>query len=422
MNARRGIISGLIMAAAVAALPAGGPDTAQALGTETEKVRKTVVKFSDLNLHTEKDAKKLLGRIKRAAVRVCGGNSGTPRAYVRRSRASYRKCVKDSESRARDTLIANLGNRAKNALTEGDLEKADDMHRRALTLHKVLEQKEKMAVHLDKLSEIAVMRGDFGGAESWREQAFTLNEELGRRDQALADLDKLGWIAAERGDMEAARTHYRRALALSAELHRTDDMARHIRNLGIIEWREGKYETAEALHRSSLALYQNTGNREGVARSLADLAQLARSRGNNEAAEEYHHNALSLHSELGRKRQMVIQHANLWPLALEQNRFDEAEVHLQQAVRLAREAGMTNELSALGEEQVGLLRLARGRPSEACAAWGRAHAIYKQIGKEAETARVRDMMRDKKCPADGQQDPSLTAALQLDLHTDEQGR
>jgi UrcA family protein len=409
MNARRGIVSGLIMAAAIAAVAASGP-TAQALGKKSDDINRETVKYGDLNLHEKRDVKKLLWRIRRAAVRVCGGNSGTPRAYARRKRPSFHQCVDASVVRAIDTLAGNLTQRADKAMSAGNFDSAEDLHLRNLTLHQVLERQEGEIAQLGKLAEVALKRADFEAAEEWHARAFALNQELGRKEAALYDLDRMGWIARKRADLATADNHYRRALALSAELSRNEDMAAHIRNLGTLAWMRGDFETAETLHRSSLALDAEAGRKEGVASSLASLGQIARSRGDADAAWEFHNHALTVNEELGRKEHMAALHGNLGALALEQNRLDEAEEHLRQSLRFNREAGIVSDAPAAGEVQMGVIRQVRGQKTEACAAWGRAQEIYRHAGNEAEAVRVGNMMRDSLCDAGGK--PAVTAALQ----------
>jgi UrcA family protein len=72
--------------------------TAQATTTATAKVRQEVVSFSDLNLETESGSKKLLGRIKSAARRVCGVNDTGVMAIE--FRAELHRCAREATARA----------------------------------------------------------------------------------------------------------------------------------------------------------------------------------------------------------------------------------------------------------------------------------------------------------------------------------
>lgn len=407
MSARRGIVSTLILAAIVAAFTAAGPG-AVALGKR--EPAKTTVKYGDLNLHTEKGVKKLLRRIKRAAYKVCGGYGGAPSAYEPRSLAAYRSCVNGAQTNALNTLAANFNQRAETALAKGDLAGADDLHRRGLTLNRVLERKEAMAQHLGGLSVIATKRGDLTTAADCHRQALALNQELGRKDEVAAHLDRLGWIERQRGDLQSAEDYYRRALAVNAELGRTEGLANHLRNLGLVAWSRGDVDKAEALHRSALALHEGLDNAEEMAASHSNLGLIARSRGDLEAARDHHRRALALNAELGRKEHMAIQHGHLWALALEQSRLEEAEIHLRQALRLDKERGVTGETPALGETQMGLIRLAKGQKSKACASLGRAQQFYRQAGNDAEVGKLGQMMQDSLCQATPA--GALTASLQ----------
>lgn len=408
MNARRGIVSALILAGTLAASTAVGTDV-QAVGHRDSKLNKVVVRFGDLDIRTEKGVETLLRRLKRAAKRVCGGYSGTPRAYANRSRLSYRKCVDQANTNAVNALIAKLGKRADTALNEGDLDAADKFYRRVLALNTELERKAEMIASLDKLGKIAVQRGDLEGAESFYQRSFALNRDLGRKVEMAVNLDIRGELARQRGNLDTAEYCHRRALALNAELNRKAGIANQLAKLGVVAWTRGDFDTAATFHRSAYALHKEMDNRESMAGSLSHLGSVARSRGDLEAAESFHRRALALNMELGRKEAMSAQLSTLWSMALEQNRLDDAEAYLSNALRVNRELGAVGEIPAVGQTQMGLIRYVRGDTKTACVAWTRAQAMYRESGNQAEAFRVGRIMSDSGCDAVRQH--PVTAAL-----------
>jgi UrcA family protein len=77
--------------------------------SQTQLVRTERVTYADLDLSRQADAQILLGRIKKAAYRACGGDPRRHPSYTllsRRVEMAYKDCREDAIARAIDSIDA----------------------------------------------------------------------------------------------------------------------------------------------------------------------------------------------------------------------------------------------------------------------------------------------------------------------------
>jgi UrcA family protein len=95
MNAKRGIVSGLMMAGAIVAFTAAG--AAHAHTNKAGEIVGVAVSYGDLNLQSEAGIEALMRRIETAASKACGGR---PARHELQRHSRYNNCVKDATDRA----------------------------------------------------------------------------------------------------------------------------------------------------------------------------------------------------------------------------------------------------------------------------------------------------------------------------------
>ncbi|MCP3957387.1 MAG: serine/threonine protein kinase [bacterium] len=135
----------------------------------------------------------------------------------------------------------------------GDLERAEALLRRALTIRRRQGGK-PLAATLDELGAVLSMQGKFDQSESILKAALELERQLFGDDATVVagSLNNLGVLYDSRGGPAAAKVYYREALEI---LQRIDpDHSNLIAlyfNLGVIELERGELTAAEASYRQA---------------------------------------------------------------------------------------------------------------------------------------------------------------------------
>ena len=108
-------------------------------------------------------------------------------------------------------LAGAVGTLGEIHLAEGDLERAEEAFRIALTHQAGLARPESMVRHYRSLAQVEMARGDWARAAEIVEKAISLDAALGHRE-GVADLElQAGLIAQRRGDLSTAFARWAKA-------------------------------------------------------------------------------------------------------------------------------------------------------------------------------------------------------------------
>ncbi|HEX7635256.1 MAG TPA: tetratricopeptide repeat protein, partial [Noviherbaspirillum sp.] len=102
--------------------------------------------------------------------------------------------------------------------TRGELERAEEMYRKALAIEEALGRKEGMASDYGNLGILYWDRGELDRAEEMYRKSLAINEALGRKEGMASDYGNLGNLYRDRGELERAEEMYRKSLQLFSEL------------------------------------------------------------------------------------------------------------------------------------------------------------------------------------------------------------
>jgi tetratricopeptide (TPR) repeat protein len=98
------------------------------------------------------------------------------------------------------------------------LDKAEEMHSKALALHEALGSKEGMAQNYGNLGIVYDTRGDLDKAEKMYRKSLALHEALGSKKGMAANYDNLGIVYKTRCDLAQAEAAWKKSLRLYQEM------------------------------------------------------------------------------------------------------------------------------------------------------------------------------------------------------------
>ncbi len=181
----------------------------------------------------------------------------------------------------------------------GDLDKAVDMQRQALSISKHIGNLEGVAAAQVRLGSIYQRNGDGGRAESFYRQALKTYEQLSDPRGLAAAYSNLGATLVMREKLEEAKEAHRTALALNKRLDYQKGMALEYGNLGLVYRELGNLELSERMYLDALELNKILGQESAVAENYFDLGRIHVMAGANSAAEEAWNEALGIFRRVG---------------------------------------------------------------------------------------------------------------------------
>jgi predicted ATPase/DNA-binding CsgD family transcriptional regulator len=134
------------------------------------------------------------------------------------------------------------------------------------------------------LGLVAYHRGDYAAAGAVFEESLALFRRHGLKDRVAGMLNLSGDLARLAGDDDRAAALYDESLALWRELRGTPGIASALHKLGQVRRSLGDRPRARAYFLESLALQQELGNTQGVGECLAGLAGTVADAGHPERA------------------------------------------------------------------------------------------------------------------------------------------
>ena len=225
------------------------------------------------------------------------------------------------------------------AESQGDRERAEQLHEEGLRLARRLGDRECIAWSLNNLGVVAINQGNFARARSLLAEHQRVAEAAGDTSGVATALMDLGQIAHYEGDHEQARSLFTRSLELFRELGNESSMARALNNLGGVALNVGEFARAHDLLQESLALHRHVGYRQGIASTLNNLAGAANRLEKFETAMGYFRESHALALAEGQRLYAAIAMENLAALTHHSGDTRLAEHRYREALRLYREVG-----------------------------------------------------------------------------------
>jgi len=215
-------------------------------------------------------------------------------AFVSLSERALEVVEKGSKEEA--TVTGNLGLVYE---IRGELDKAEEMHKKSLEIEEKLGRLEGIANQYGNLGLIYQRRGELEKAEELYNMVLKIEEKLGRPDSIANAYGNLGVIYMDRSDLDKAEEMNRKSLEINEKLGRLEGVATDYGNLGNVYYEHRELDKAEEMHKKSLEIKEKLGLQEGMANSYGNLGAVYKQRGDIEKAKECWEKAEDLCRKIG---------------------------------------------------------------------------------------------------------------------------
>ncbi|MCJ7777505.1 MAG: tetratricopeptide repeat protein [Sedimentisphaerales bacterium] len=196
---------------------------------------------------------------------------------------------------------AVLGNLGVIYRDRGELDKAEEMHNKALEIDKKLGRLEGMASQYGNLGLIYQTKGELDKAEEMYNKVLNIEEKLGRPEIIATAYGNLGVIYGTRGQLDKAEEMHNKALEINKKLGWLEGEANQYAAIALIEKVRGNLDKAERLHLKGLEIEEKLGRLEGIARHYGNLGLIYEERGDKKKARENWEKALAIYKKIGMK-------------------------------------------------------------------------------------------------------------------------
>jgi len=224
----------------------------------------------------------------------------------------------------------------------GALDSCIKLSERALKM--VKEGSERHAMLLSSLGVVYKTRGELDKAEDMHKKSLAINEKFGRHEEMAINYGNLGVIYRRRGELVKAKEMFNTTLNIHKKLGNHEGVAKDCGNLGIVYKEKGELYKAEEMFKKGLKIDERFGRLEGMAAKHGNLGIIYQTRGESDKAEEMYIKALAINEKLGRLKGMAIQYGNLGNVYKNRGNLGEAKKCWIKARDLFAKIGMQNEL------------------------------------------------------------------------------
>src|SRR3972149_1790812 len=260
---------------------------------------------------------------------------------LERAEEMLRRALEIDEKLGRlEGMAADYGNLGLIYRTRGDLDRAEEMHLHSLEIEEKLGRLDGMGAQYGNLGVIYQMRGNLNQAEEMQRRALEIHEKLGSQEGMATGYGNLGAIYITRGDLDRAEEMLRRTLEIDEKLGRQAGMAASYSNLGLIYSKRGDLDRAEEMQRRALEMAEKLGHLVGMANAYGNLGLIYRGRGDLDQAERMLRKALEINEKLGRLEGMANQYANLGLIYKQRRDFNHARKTWEKALDLYAKIGI----------------------------------------------------------------------------------
>jgi tetratricopeptide (TPR) repeat protein len=276
-------------------------------------------------------------------------------------------------------IASQFGNLGNIYQIKGELGKAEEMHKKALGISEELGLLEGMASSYGSLGAIYGIRGELDKAEETLKKALEIEKKLGRLVGMADDYGNLGVIYQKKGDLAKAEEMFKKSLAIAEKLGLLEGMANSYGNLGVIYWTRRELDKAEEMYKMALEIAEKIGLLDVMACGYGNLGLIYQKKGDLAKAEEMHKKSLEIEKKIGRLEGMANEYCNLGIIYQKRGESDKAEEMLKKSLeineKIGRQEGMANQFGNLG-----MVYKQRGDLGKARGYWEKALDLFKKIG------------------------------------------
>jgi predicted ATPase/class 3 adenylate cyclase/DNA-binding XRE family transcriptional regulator len=266
------------------------------------------------------------------------------------------------------------------AITQDDLERAEQLCRESLSLSQVLGNTADRVTVLWQLGFVAWARCQYVEARAQLEEAVVLYQNLGDTFNEARSLAYLARVFAAQGEYGRARALAEESLRLSRALGNKGRIAFALYELARVRFlAQDDFAQAQALAEQCLALYREVGDTQYIAVLLSLLGEMRLIQGEPAQARELLEESVVTFKELGDRWSTAEALLAFARVASSQGELAAASAHYQESLALAREIDAKN-LIASALEGAGAVVAAQGEPGWAARLWGTAQVLRVAIG------------------------------------------
>lgn len=304
-------------------------------------------------------------------------------------------CARDLEIPDAPTLQGRgLLSLARVAWHRGRTERTEALVHEALDLVQTTDNDDQRAEVLWFQADIARGRGDIARAEELFQEALALFRSLNHQRGIAKCQAKLAVTARMRNDLDAAARRYRRALHIYERLGARRGVAHQLNGLGDVARFRGDLALAADHYRRAVEMFQQIGVPFDAAIALTNLGVVARDSENHAAAADAFERALQVCEAIGYPYLILGVKLNLaLGLALAGDRA-RADQLLAESIHLTSEVELVDPDYALPLERMADLKRADGAPEDAAPLYALALAMWQDLGREEDVARVQARMAE----------------------------
>ena len=194
-----------------------------------------------------------------------------------------------------------LGNLGLIHQTRGELDRAEELHKKSLEINQKLKRQEGVASNYGNLGNVYMGRADLGKAEQMHKSSLQIAQAINLRPVMASEYAALGLVYGMKGNLEEAEEMHSKGLGIYQKLRQSEGIAQQYGNLGLVYMNRGNLNGAEEAVRRSLHISSVGGMTELTAKCHANLCLIYEQLGYIVEAKKYGKKALELFKKIGMK-------------------------------------------------------------------------------------------------------------------------
>ena len=223
-------------------------------------------------------------------------------------------------------------------LRKGDNEKALDFYRSALSLSRLIGDRDLVGTCLNNLGLACKNLGRWEESQKYLEEALRIAEDLGQHLQKGIRLNNLGIIYSKRGLWRRAYKCWSEALGVLSRIGNRRETFSACRNLGHYYMTYRNYERAEQYYVRAMKESADQGDARCCALSLEYMGDVHMARGRLDLAYDRYMEALNIAEEIAPRGDVVAEvKRRLADLEVERGNFEAGLKHAAYAVEVSAE-------------------------------------------------------------------------------------
>jgi len=226
----------------------------------------------------------------------------------------------------------------------GSLDTAKDLWERSLGM--VIKGSEDEGAVIGNLGDVFRIRGNLDKAEEMHKRSLEIHKGLGIQEEVAKNYGNLGGVYIQRGDLDKAKEALKKSLDIHKTLKSHIDMAINYNNLGAVYRSESELNLKKAghMHLEALKISEMLGEPSLLVNSYFQLGVICQNRGDLNKAEELYNKSLKITEQFGFYEPMAGNYSNLGRIWLIRKNVEKAQAYWEKARDLYEQMGMPHEV------------------------------------------------------------------------------